>query len=326
MTSNIPPKQTVTGSPGTPNPAFEQPYAGISEQPGALVSIHNAALHATPDSFPVLKAFQDYLEAERQRARRRLVLLSAFFAVLLIVVMVGLIAIGVSIYGDLSAKNDKLFSVLIDQHTAPAGRMPAETDASARERAIEEQVAARLAAASRPAPGASPGIDVAALERIIEERVAARMAAVQPTVPSPAPANPQPSALDDIKAALVAIQKENAALRSQPSWPSSIGPLVPRSAVENLNPPPAAEPPPPPTATATATAPIAPALTTQPAISLPVPLPVVAVAQPVLRKPLEQPPVAVAQAYQTSGDRLTVGIPGKNSEEPIPWRIVLPKP
>ncbi len=58
MTSNIPPKQTVTGSPGTPNPAFEQPYAGIPEQPGALVSIHNAALHATPDSFPVLKAFK----------------------------------------------------------------------------------------------------------------------------------------------------------------------------------------------------------------------------------------------------------------------------
>ncbi|MEI8353512.1 MAG: hypothetical protein WCG22_03275 [Lentisphaerota bacterium] len=320
MTSNIPPKQTVTGSPGTPNPAFEQPYAGIPEQPGALVSIHNAALHATPDSFPVLKAFQDYLEAERQRARRRLVLLSAFFAVLLIVVMVGLIAIGVSIYGDLSAKNDKLFSVLIDQHTAPAGRMPAETDASARERAIEEQVAARLAAASRPAPGASPGIDVAVLERIIEERVAARMAAAQPSVPSPAPANPQPSALDDIKATLAAIQKENAALRSQPTRPSSIGPLVPRSAVENLNPPPAAEPPP------TATAPIALAPSIQPAVSLPLPLPVVAVAPAVLRKPLEQAPSAVAQAYQTSGDRLTVGIPGKNSEEPIPWRIVLPKP
>ena len=321
MTSNIPPKQTVTGSSGTPNPAFEQPYAGIPEQPGALVSIHNAALHATPDSFPVLKAFQDYLEAERQRARRRLLLLSAFFAVLLIVVMVGLIAIGVSIYGDLSAKNDKLFSVLIEQHTAPAGRMPVETDSGALARANDEQIAARRAAAVRPAPGASPGIDVAALERIIEERVAARLAAAQPTVPSPAPANPQPSALDDIKAALAAIQKENAALRSQPTRPSSIGALVPRSAVENLNPPPAAEPPP----TATATAPIAPALTTQPAVSLPAPLPV-AVAPAVLRKPLEQPPAAVAQAYQTSGDRLTVGIPGKTSEEPIPWRIVLPKP
>ncbi len=313
MTSNIPPKQTVTASPGTPNSAFEQPYAGMPEQPGALVSIHNAALHANPDSFPVLKAFQDYLETERQRARQRLILLSAFFAVLLIVVMVGLISIGVSIYGDISAKNDKLFSVLIDQHTAPAGRMPEATDPGALARAIEEQVEARLAAAARPTPAASPAVDTVALERIIEERVTARLAAAQ----TPAPAVPQPSALDEIKAALAAIQKENEALRSQPKWPSSIGALVPRSAIENLNPPPAAEPAP--------QAPVAPVPATQPAVIQPAPTPET-VAPAVPRKPLEQPPAAVAHAYQTSGDRLTVGIPGKNSEEPIPWRIVLPKP
>ena len=75
MTANIPPKQTVTGSPAAADPAFGQPYAAPSDPPGALVSIHNAALHANPDSFPVLKAFQDYLETERQRARQRLILL-----------------------------------------------------------------------------------------------------------------------------------------------------------------------------------------------------------------------------------------------------------
>ncbi len=313
MTSNIPPKQTVTGASGTPNPAFEQPYAGMPEQPGALVSIHNAALHANPDSFPVLKAFQDYLETERQRARQRLILLSAFFAVLLIVVMVGLIAIGVSIYGDISAKNDKLFSVLIDQRTAPAGQVPAATDPGALARAIEEQVAARLAAAARPAPAASPTFDTAALERIIEARVAARLAAAQ----TPAPAVPQPSALDEIKAALAAIQKENEALRSNPRWPSSIGPLVPRATVENLNPSPAAEPAPP--------VPAAPVPATQPVTVQSAPLPA-AVAPAAPRKPIEEPPAAVARALQASGDHLTIGIPGKNSEEPIPWRIVLPKP
>jgi hypothetical protein len=330
MTSNIPPKQTVTGSSGAPNPAFEQPYAGMPEQPGALVSIHNAALHANPDSFPVLKAFQDYLETERQRARQRLILLSAFFAVLLIVVMVGLIAIGVSIYGDISAKNDKLFSVLIDQHTAPGGRVPAAADPVALARAIEEQVEARLAAAAaKPVPAAPQPLDTAAMERMIEERVTARLAAAQ----APAPAVPQPSALDDIKAALAAIQKDNAALRSAPAWPSSIGPLIPRSAVAHLNPPPVAEPPTPapaaapaaPTVAVPAAAPAVAAPAAAPAVAVPAAVPAVA-APAAPRKPLEPPPAAVAEAYQRSGDRLTLGIPGAKEEEPIPWRIVLPKP
>jgi hypothetical protein len=335
MTSNIPPKQTVTGSAGAPTPAFDQSYGGLPEQPGALVSIHNAALHATPDSFPVLKAFQDYLETERQRARQRLILLSAFFAVLLIVVMVGLIAIGVSIYGDISAKNDKLFSVLMDQRMAPAAPMPAATDPAALARAIEEQIAARLAAGARPAPDASPAVDPAALERIIEARVTARLAAVQTPVPAPVTAVPQSSALDEIKATLTAIQKENEALRAQPAWPSSIGPLVPRSAVENLNPPPLAESPPPvpaipapappPTVSASALPPAIPAPAPPPTVSASA-LPPAAAAPAVTRKPLEQPPEGVAQAHQSSGDRLTVGIPVKHAEEPIPWRIVLPKP
>ncbi|MDY5953808.1 MAG: hypothetical protein SPK06_00035 [Kiritimatiellia bacterium] len=38
------------------------------------------ALHNAPEEeFPVLKAFQGYLEAEREKARRKLILLTAFF-------------------------------------------------------------------------------------------------------------------------------------------------------------------------------------------------------------------------------------------------------
>jgi flagellar basal body-associated protein FliL len=53
----------------------------------ALVSMHNAASQAGGDAFPVLKAFQDYLESERQRARNRMMTLSIVFAVVIVAVV-----------------------------------------------------------------------------------------------------------------------------------------------------------------------------------------------------------------------------------------------
>ncbi len=303
MTQTIPPKQTVTGSPGAPDPTFGQPYATPAEQPGALVSIHNAALHANPDSFPVLKAFQDYLETERKRARQRLILLSAFFAVLLVVVMIGLIAIGVYLFGNMSKTQNQLLAAVLEQ------RVPAPV----------------IAEPAKPAPAEKPAIDPDTLARVIEERVAAKIAEASK------PAAPTPSELDEIKAALTALQRENEALKSQPKLPPTVGPLVPRSAIAHLNPPPApvaAEP-----ATPTVPAPVAvveappPATAPQPPSPAPQPPPpVTAAATPPAepKKPLEPPSAAAAAAYDKNTDRLTLDIPSKNADKTIPWRIVLP--
>ena len=106
--SDVPPKQPVTGTdsvrmdtnaglppfrgtnadsdPVPVTPASPRPGAGMSAS-AALVSMHNAASQAGGDAFPVLKAFQDYLESERQRARNRMMTLSIVFAVVIVAVV-----------------------------------------------------------------------------------------------------------------------------------------------------------------------------------------------------------------------------------------------
>ena len=106
--SDVPPKQPVTGTdsvrmdtnaglppfrganadsdPVPVTPASPRPGSDMSAS-AALVSMHNAASQAGGDAFPVLKAFQDYLESERQRARHRMMTLSIVFAVVIVAVV-----------------------------------------------------------------------------------------------------------------------------------------------------------------------------------------------------------------------------------------------
>ncbi len=86
--ASLPP---FTGATSDPDPIPVTPAspgvgAGMSAS-AALVSMHNAASQAGGDAFPVLKAFQDYLESERQRARNRMMTLSIVFAVVIVAVV-----------------------------------------------------------------------------------------------------------------------------------------------------------------------------------------------------------------------------------------------
>jgi hypothetical protein len=129
--TDIPPKQTVNGTaaarvvPGHDMPAGVPPddahgadAAGDGER-GALVSIHAAAMQAGGDSFPVLKAFQDYLDTERRQARRRLTLLSCFFVFLMIVVVGGFLAAGYKVFGYMKQTQDILLRAALPA-AAPA--------------------------------------------------------------------------------------------------------------------------------------------------------------------------------------------------------------
>ncbi len=309
MSPNIPPKQTVTGAPAAADPAFGKPFAEPAEEAGALVSIHNAALHANPDSFPVLKAFQDYLETERKRARQRLVLLSAFFAILLVAVMLALIGIGVYLFGNMSQTQNQLLTAVLEQRATPAAPAPVEP--------------------------ARPALDPDALARTIEERVAAALAAAAPRPAAPAPLPDATAAeLSEIKAALAALQRENEALKAQPKIPPTVGPIIPRAAVAHLLDPPAAQPaaPPKPATPAPAATPPPPPLPETARTATPAtPLAAAAPAAPATaagaapaRKPLEQPPAAVADGYRAQAGRMTLDIPSKDPDTVIPWRIVLP--
>lgn len=112
--------------------------------PGAnLVSVYQAASGANSESFPVLKAFQDYIEAEREQARKRVVSLSIVFAIIISVVIVGFLTAGVFLLRSTSSWQDKAFELALERRApaeTPAPAAPAATPAPPAADIVEETV------------------------------------------------------------------------------------------------------------------------------------------------------------------------------------------
>ncbi len=96
-------------------PASSGAGAGMSAS-AALVSMHNAASQG--DAFPVLKAFQDYLEAERQRARRRMTTLSVVFAIVTVAVIGAFALIWLSTMRGMQDTNRQLLDAALKRANA----------------------------------------------------------------------------------------------------------------------------------------------------------------------------------------------------------------
>ena len=103
--NDIPPKHTPDDVPPTG---------------GNMVSFYQAASNANADSFPVLKAFQDYIEAEREQARKRVFTLSVFFAVIICAVVGGFLAAGIYLLRDMSVLQGKLVDAALAPRTVEA--------------------------------------------------------------------------------------------------------------------------------------------------------------------------------------------------------------
>jgi len=99
------------------------------------------ALRTDDDSFPVLKAFQEYIEAERERARRRLVIVSTASIVALVLVVAIFLIAGSLIVGNLMKRNDKLFEALIRQSERPPTVVETVTSPSAGSQSEREELA-----------------------------------------------------------------------------------------------------------------------------------------------------------------------------------------
>ena len=135
--SDVPPKQPVTGTDSVrmDTNAGLPPFRGANADPdpvpvtpaspgvgtgmsasAALVSMHNAASQG--DAFPVLKAFQDYLEAERQRARRRMTTLSVVFAIVTVAVIGAFALIWLSTMRGMQDTNHQLLDAALKRANA----------------------------------------------------------------------------------------------------------------------------------------------------------------------------------------------------------------
>lgn len=124
MINDIPPKQTLSGSAIPPAgsaeydplPPHADPLGGA--HPHALVSVHDPSLHGD-GAFPVLKAFQDYLETERQQARKRLVTLTAFFVSIMALVIGGFIVAFIFLFNRMDKQQSRLLEAALQERKAP---------------------------------------------------------------------------------------------------------------------------------------------------------------------------------------------------------------
>lgn len=110
--------------------AAEQPHIQQPQTDATALSVFGQASGAGND-FPVLKAFQEYLEAEQAKSRKRMLNLSIFFVVLLVVVVVTFSIIMAAVINrdqqNMSAiatrnqeLSDKLLDIALRDRTPPA--------------------------------------------------------------------------------------------------------------------------------------------------------------------------------------------------------------
>ncbi len=220
--SNIPPRQTFSGLP--PDPSSD--YQNLSQQ--GLV-LHDAA-HGDANAFPVLKAFQDYLEMERQQARKRLVTLTVFFVSLMTLVVAGFIVAFIFLFNNMSKSQNYLIDLALQQRKEAS--VPAVSSATP----LVQQAAKEFALAAQA----------------LQTNLGSQLASVGSTATRlDSKVDAQNAEMAKLREALAALQKENASMRTDL-------PKLAADAARKAQPPaPVAQPPatPPPRSATTPTQP-----------------------------------------------------------------------
>ena len=83
-----------------------------SEIPSNAVSLYGQNADALED-FPVLRAFQQYIDAEQSKARKRMVMLCSFFGFLMVAVIIVFVIILFSVSSRNQALNDRLIEYVM---------------------------------------------------------------------------------------------------------------------------------------------------------------------------------------------------------------------
>ena len=312
--SAIPPKHTPDTS------AYESAETG-----GGLVAMYNAASHANAESFPVLKAFQDYLEAERAQARKRVMQLSIFFAVIMGVVVTGFLSAGIFMLRNMTSVQTKLLDVALAQKAAPAAApVPVIQTSPVLEESVKQM--SRVTTDLQSSMGKKlDGVNEIATK--VHEKVAS-----------------QDGELEKMRAELRQMQEQSAKLNSElvsikeASSKPVVAAAAPAPKPEPPAPPVVAPPAPAPVITAAPTVAVAPAALAaavpapQPEVKAPVPEPAAAPAKPVndprfppaVKDPPVTPPgIAAPPAPQ---GMMATAIPLKTKNVgTIPWRVLIPE-
>lgn len=140
-----------------------------NQAPGGALSIYGQA-DAAMDDFPVLKAFQQYIDAEQSKSRKRMILLCMFFGALMTILVAVFVFMLAQMNRDKQHVNDQLIEFLmkerdrvpqatVQQAVAPSAANPAqdaalkamtETLTSLQKQIAEQRKADEEAAATAP--------------------------------------------------------------------------------------------------------------------------------------------------------------------------------
>ena len=124
--------------------------------PQNAVSVYGS--DSTMDEFPILKAFQEYIDAEQAKARKRITALAVFFGVLLIALLAIFMTLLVKSYNDNQHLNDRLVDF-----------MQQERERSDKEHAERERAAAE--AAARPSRDSAAVIELTKKIEMLQEKI-----------------------------------------------------------------------------------------------------------------------------------------------------------
>ena len=156
---------------------------------GSTIPPHNAVSVYSQDAmddFPVLKAFQQYIDAEQAKARKRLLSLGIFFGIL----TGAIIAVFVAMLVNMTARNQQLNDRLVeyamkdrDRQAAVAVQPPQDNSAilalTAKLDDMQKKLEERLVKAEKEAEEAAQRAQQAAAEAAEREKAAAQIRAEQ---------------------------------------------------------------------------------------------------------------------------------------------------
>jgi len=303
--SSIPPKQSPDSAP------YEAPEGG------GLVAMYNAASHAGAESFPVLKAFQDYIEAERAQARKRVVQLSIFFSVIMVVVVGGFLTAGIAMWRSNDARVNKLLEAVIEQKAAPAPVPAAIVQTSP---VLEESVRQMSRVTTELQSNIDKKLDgVSDIATKVHDKVAS-----------------QDVEFEKMRAELKRMQEQSEKLRNELAAVKESAqkpvppPAAPAKPVVAATPKPAAPAPAVkavPGIAATPAAPVAASMPPAVAAATPPPVPKPEPRDPRFPPPVKDPPVTPAGVTAPAAPKgmMASAIPVKTRNVgTIPWRVLIP--
>ena len=283
--------------------SYETPESG-----SGLVAMYNAASHANAESFPVLKAFQDYIEAERAQARKRVMQLSIFFAVLMGVVVTGFLTAGIFMLRNMSDVQTKLLDVALANKAAPAPQPVAPATIVQTSPVLEESVKQMTRVTSELQSSMDKKLDgVSELTSKVHEKVAS-----------------QDDELAKLRAELLQMKEQSVKLNNELN---TIKTETKKAAMTVARPAPSVTPVSVPVITPAPTVAIAPVVE-----AVTAPVPAVSKTKPIQdpRFPpaVKEPPVKPADVNPPTppAGMMATAIPLKTlNTGTIPWRVLIPE-